>query len=474
MSAPQALDADPLQVQAERFLHAIRENDASRAVELLATHPGIVKYSVHVAAAACDADVLQQFLASDPTLATTAGVPDKREPMIYVAQTMLPILNEALRDSNTRCAELLLKNGGNATSFVLWNEDEKESKLFALYFACAANNAGTANLLLEHGADPNDGECIPHAAERNHRECLELLLKHGANISDRHPDWDNTALYFLSGYKEFNPLCASSELGMRWLLEHGANPNVASYVDRKHENLASRAEAPLHRITSYGRSVNVARMLIEYGTQVDIPRGDGKTAYALAIRAGNLKVAEYLKSVGADDTKLSPADELLGACAVADEARARKIVSMHPTLMSALTAEDRQALALAAEEGKEDNVRLMVSLGWSLSDEGAWSGTPLHHAAWHGRPAMTRLLVDLGAPINFRDSTFGSSPIAWAAHGSTNCRAGHDDDYRAVVDVLLDAGASREASYNKWNEAPESMASEPVASLLKQRGFAAQ
>ncbi|MDQ6612803.1 MAG: ankyrin repeat domain-containing protein [Gemmatimonadota bacterium] len=461
---------DPMQAQADRFLRALREHQHHRAVELLAKHPDIAHNSIHAAAAACNVRAVREFIERDALLVSKSDSAEKYQPIIYAAGTPLPALDPQLRDANTACVRLLLEHGASAATSVQFDDGGQQSELSALYFACTANNIGAARLLLEHGADPNDGESVYHAAEYNHRECLELLLQHGANISDRHPRWDNTPLYFLAGFKELNPLHASSEMGMRWLLEHGANPNIRSYVGIKSRNLPTREETPLHRVVSYGRSVECVRMLVEHGADIDLARGDGKTAYALAFRSAN-NAAEYLASIGANIDTLTPADELLNACAVADEARARKIVSMHPALMAALTAEDRQVLTVAAEDGNEQSARLMVSLGWSLSDEAPWGGTPLHHAAWHGRAATTRLFIELGAQINYRDSAFGSSPIAWAAHGSANCRKNHDDEYCEVIDLLIAAGSSRVASYNKWAEAPENLSSKAVAAFLKQRGF---
>ncbi len=72
--------------------------------------------------------------------------------------------------------------------------------------------------------------------------------------------------------------------------------------------------------------------------------------------------------------------------------------------------------------------------------------------------------------MNVRDRTYGSSPIAWAAHGSTNCRSA-DDDYATIVDLLLDAGSEREPSINRWNQPPESFATDPVLDRLRARGF---
>lgn len=69
-------------------------------------------------------------------------------------------------------------------------------------------------------------------------------------------------------------------------------------------------------------------------------------------------------------------------------------------------------------------------------------------------------------------SRFGSSPIAWAAHGSTNNGNTANADDPAVVGLLLDAGSERAASLDRWKESPESLASPEVEELLRARGFA--
>jgi Ankyrin repeats (many copies) len=97
--------------------------------------------------------------------------------------------------------------------------------------------------------------------------------------------------------------------------------------------------------------------------------------------------------------------------------------------------------------------------------------TALHWAAWNGRSALVRLLLEHGAPVNTRDREYGSAPIAWTAHGSTQSRAGTDADYMEIAAMLLDAGATRAESFNTWGESPESMASPGVADVLRRRGF---
>ena len=463
---------DPLRVQAERFLHAIREERKDRAEELLAAHPAIAQYSIHAAAAACDADAVASFLRNDPSLANAKAEPNKAEPLIFACGTSLFNTSEIRAANNARIMKMLLDAGGDSNAYVIFNDGERDARIPALYFASNGNNIPATRMLLEHGANPNDGESIFHSAERNHRECMELLLEHGAEISKANDDWENTPLYFIAGHKPSSRLCASSEQGMLWLLEHGADPNVTSYNGEKYATSSTRGETPLHRIAAFGKSVDVARMLVEHGAVVDKPRGDGRTAYVLAVRAANEPVAQYLAEMGANTDALAPEDLLVKACLVGDESVARRVMTEHPTLLSTLSTDDRRTLSLAAEEGRENSVRLMASLGWDLTVEGPWGGTPLHQAAWHGKVSMVQLLVELGAPINFRDSRYGSSPIAWAAHGSANGGSGSESDYVAVVDILLSAGSTREASYNNWNEPPERLAAKAVTRLLKERGFA--
>ncbi len=332
-------------------------------------------------------------------------------------------------------------------------------ELPALYHAAVANDLPRVRHLLAEGADPNDGESVYHAAELDHREVLEILLEHGADLSRRDPRWENTPLYFISGYRELHPGCAAATRGMQWLLEHGADPNVTS---------SAKVETPLHAVAGHGRSPAVAELLLAHGAEVDKPRADGRTAYALAVRSGNEAMAAFLRERGADPGRLLAADELLGACMRADETAAREVLARHPGLVAELTPEERNMTTVAAEEGREASLRLMAELGLDLAAEGEWAGTPLHRAAWHGNPAVVRVLLGLGAPVNARDREFGSSPLGWAAHGSTHCRQA-DADYVAVVELLFAAGAEREAAVNRWGEPPESMAQPAVAAVIADR-----
>jgi ankyrin repeat protein len=320
-----------------------------------------------------------------------------------------------------------------------------------LYHACVAGHPDVVALLLERGADPNDGESVFHAAELNRRECLALLAQHGASLSGRSEEYGNTPLYFVSGYHTADAL-----LGIEWLLEHGADPNVTS---------APSQETALHRAAVAGRRPLVERLLA-HGADPGLARADGRTPYVLAKRGGHPEIVQLLAARGAAVSPLSPVDALISACAVGDEPAARRVLADHPGLVASLGPEDRQPLIQAVYDEREDAVRAMVGVGFDLAWEGVWGGTPLHHAAWLGQVGMTRLLISLDAPINPRDRQFGCSPIAWAAHGSHNHRIA-DDDYVAIVEALIEAGSERAPSYNRWGEPPEALGTPRVTALLE-------
>ena len=452
---------EPLIAQVARFLQALPEADLTTMRRVIEQFPQVARTSVHAAAAACDPAAFEAWIAREPASALAKFRDTGWTPLDCLAASPMFAIDDAHRAASVAIGRRLLELGADANAFTTFEGDGK-SRLPVLYRASEQGNAGLVRLLLERGADPNDGESTYHAAERDHRDVLELLLAHGAEISAAHPHWTNTVLYFVAGYRDDHPRARAATAGMEWLLGHGADPSVSSYEHR---------ETPLHRIADLGRGVAVAELLLAHRADPRQPRADGRLPYELAMRVGNVSVAEFLRARGGGVETLRPVDAFLHACATGDLAAARSFVDANPSLRGELLGSEHAAILRAMEAGHAGVVGILRTLGFDLSVEGPWGGTPLHWASWHGRVELARALLAEGAPVNVRDRTYGSSPIAWAAHGSTNARSA-DDHYIAIIDLLLAAGAEREVSFNKWHEAPESMASEAVADHLRARGFA--
>lgn len=444
----------PLDDQVSEFVRAACNGRHAAAARLLAKTPAIVRRSMHAACAAADVQAVAAILDRDPSALNAPQPRQGGEPIVYACASHIHKQSRKLAAGSVRVVELLLDRGADPNAFTLVDHAKPDGdKLSVLYRACVANNAAVVKLLLDRGARVDDGESVHHAAELNHRECLELLVERGAQISARQQPWDNTVLYFVV-------LAGGSIDGARWLLEHGADPNVPS---------TKLDETPVHRAAARGDAAMV-ELLLAHGADANRARGDGRTAYALAVRSGNVDAMRLLANAGARTGDVAPEDRFIGACRRADEAEARALLAASPQLIDALSPEDRAVFHDSAGDGRVGAVRLMAALGFDIGSEHPNGGTALHWAAWQGHTKVVRLLVELGAPLNLRDRTHGSTPVAWAAHGSMHCRSA-DDDYLECVDVLLDAGSDVDAASNKWGEPPHALASRRVRDRLVKRGF---
>src|SRR5262249_1215972 len=147
---------------------------------------------------------------------------------------------------------------------------------------------------------------------------------------------------------------ASSEgtSGVRWLLEHGADPNLA---------WAEIGDAPLH-IAAQRCDVAVVELLVSHGADIHRRRSDGRTAHTLAALHGNREVAAWLLRHGAND-ELSPLERFIAACTCGDSASARTLLLVHPDLRLQLRAEHHLMMHVPAERGDTKILETMLDCG---------------------------------------------------------------------------------------------------------------
>jgi Ankyrin repeats (3 copies) len=159
-----------------------------------------------------------------------------------------------------------------------------------------------------------------------------------------------------------------------------------------------------------GVQVPLVDLLCNYGA-------DPNAAIQPAIAHGEFAAVDALLRRGAMLT-------LPASAAIGDVEHARET-------LSASTAEERhRALALAAQFGRAEIVRLLLEAGEDpnrYNPVGCHShSTPLHQAAANGHMDVVRLLVEHGASLDFKDILFGGTPLGWAEH------SGH----KAIADYL--------------------------------------
>jgi hypothetical protein len=138
----------------------------------------------------------------------------------------------------------------------------------------------------------------------------------------------------------------------------------------------------------------------------------------------------------------SPADvRFLQACWEGDAVTARAAAQSGGIVPGKLSKPVRRHLAHAARNNNLEAVRTMLELGFSLDGTSQHGATALHWAAFHGNAAMVKLLLRHDPPLEVKDVDFGGEPSGWAVHGSHSSWFRQSGDYRAVVELLIEAGA---------------------------------
>lgn len=116
-------------------------------------------------------------------------------------------------------------------------------------------------------------------------DMVQLLLAAGVDVNERDKGLHATGLWDAAYFQSLD--C------VRVLLEAGADPNIPGGTSQ---------DSPLMMVCSRytESSIPVVKMLLDAGANVDYVDSNGSTAYDLAKRAQNFRIAEYLLERGAD------------------------------------------------------------------------------------------------------------------------------------------------------------------------------
>jgi ankyrin repeat protein len=248
-----------------------------RAAAILAMRPQVARASIHTAAALGDEEGVRAFLAADPAGATATGGPYGWDPLTYLCFSRFLRLDPARSDGFVRSATALLDAGASPNSG--WFEEEHqphpewESVLYGA--AGVAHHAPLTRLLIDRGADPNDGEVVYHAPETRDNEVLRVLVDSGrltaASLTTlllRKTDWHDLE-------------------AIDWLLARGVDPN----------RLTQWGHTAIHGAIRSDNGLEIIELLVSHGADPWIP-AKGETAVALAARRGRRDVLEMFERRG--------------------------------------------------------------------------------------------------------------------------------------------------------------------------------
>lgn len=152
------------------------------ARRVLLDAPDLADHDPYAACPAGNEAVLRQMTAADPAWVNRPGGPFTLPPLVAVTHSRLGQIRE-FRDRLYRSAQSLLQAGadpnqsiGNRFPPASLEAPNEKAPLSALYGAAEVNrDPALTTLLLDAGADPNDGELLYHSLENP--DCTRLLLQ---------------------------------------------------------------------------------------------------------------------------------------------------------------------------------------------------------------------------------------------------------------------------------------------------------
>ncbi|MFI5907469.1 ankyrin repeat domain-containing protein [Dactylosporangium sp. NPDC051541] len=374
----------------------------ARARDLLARHPDLTKAGLWAAAAAARPDDVRDLLATQPQ---DPGGPLRWRPLFYLVYSRYDpdIPEDRVLDS----ARLLLDAGADPDDGYLFDALPSPFTLLTGVFGLGELGRhrqpphphwrALGRLLLDRGADPNDAQTLYNRMFEPDDSHLELLFEYGLGTGDGGP-WRRRIETLPDPAQALRTL-------LRWAVEHQQTARV--------------------------------RLLVEHGVDFRSPftadgpawsPRDGRTPIEIAQLNGDTEIAGVLLAAGAEPPAPDPVDDFIAAAFRADADAVRAT----PAETVAEARRRRPGLIVwAAARAPITTVALLAEVGFDVNAygrtdapvEAPWE-TALHHAAANGHTELTRLLLSLGADRTLRDHRFDATPLDWAHHfGQTETAA---------------------------------------------------
>jgi ankyrin repeat protein len=244
-------------------------------------------------------------------------------------------------------------------------------------FAVMYSDAAIVRELLEKGADPNhrnDANATALMWAADNLEKTRVLVAHGAEVNARSND-GRSPLAIAASKAGASPI-------VKFLLEHGANPNPAGPTDT----------VPIRQAAAAG-DADVMQLLLDHGAD---PKAAGEEALVGSVETDCKKCIQLVeKSLDAKAYNAA----LVDLSVHSENFEAIKVAIEHGASVKATDVEGRTPLLFAANSDflPLDTVQLLIDHGADVNARNMYGHTPLYLAKLHGNTPIVDLLLKSGA-----------------------------------------------------------------------------
>jgi ankyrin repeat protein len=376
--------------------HARRERAALR---ILNRYPQVARYNIHTAVVCGELEEVARILDETPDAAFEPGGPQRRRhltereklwtPILHLCCGRLPLLKAG--DNSGAILQLLLDHGADPNDFFEVGDHPCRHTTLCGVAGEGEDDAPPhpqrdvlARMLLEHGAEPYDIQVIYNIHFHGNILWFVKLMHEFAVKAGRQADWDDPewTMINMGGYGtgarwHLEAAVKRNNLELaEWLLSHGANPNSGS-----------------------GRA----------------PRRPQRSLYEEAVRLGFTEIASLLQRYGARSVPLvlEGVEAFTDACFKLDRERAKALLSEHPEYLLST-----RPIFEAARRDRDDVVALLLELGVPIEIEDDKKTRPLHEAASHDSLRVAKLLIERGAELEPVELNWQNTPLDGAIYGN--------------------------------------------------------
>ena len=297
-----------------------------------------------------------------------------------------------------------------------------KSQKTALHYAAQKGHKATTALLLEKGApinakDEKNKTPLDYAVSKKRAEIVELLRAKGGKTAKELLAAENifaaaevgdveSIKKLLAGGAEVNGKNKGGYTALHLAAKRGQAAAAAALLEAKADiGLASKSgKTALHYVAYYNGNLDLAKLLLDAGTNPNVLDKRKKTPLDYAVSRKNDELVELLLAKGARTGKELRAETDVHYAAANGYADAVKRFIENGGDVNAGDKGGYTALQYAAYNGYIEVVRVLVENKADVNvSANKRKKSALHYAAQKGRKEIALLLLDKGADVNALD-----------------------------------------------------------------------